>query len=187
MEERIFQIRAVLESFGANVSWNNTSQTVMVSATNGKVMTIHYIEVGQGDSIFIDYGNYEVLIDAGTAGYGAKVVNYIKPYVDGNLEFVICTHIHADHIGGIPAVLAAYNVEMVIDSGEVGTTATWRNYMAAVDKEGCTFLVDEDMQIGIGENTWLNIYDIADGDSDTNNNSVIVRYIESVVLLWREE
>src|SRR5665648_135823 len=136
-------------------------------------MTIHYLDVGQGDSIFIDYGNYEVLIDAGTAGYGAKVVNYIRPYVDGDLELVICTHIHADHIGGIPAVLAAFNVEMVIDSGEVGTTATWRNYMAAVDKEGCTFLVDKDMQIDIGENAWLNIYDIVDGDSDSNNNSVV--------------
>src|SRR5665648_249462 len=166
-------IRAVLESFGANVSWNNTSQTVMVSSINGKVMTIHYLDVGQGDSIFIDYGNYEVLIDAGTAGYGAKVVNYIRPYIDGDLELVICTHIHADHIGGIPAVLAAFNVEMVIDSGEVGTTATWRNYMAAVDKEGCTFLVDKDMQIDIGENAWLNIYDIVDGDSDSNNNSVV--------------
>jgi len=168
-------IRAVLESFGANVSWNNTSQTVMVSSINGKVMTIHYLEVGQGDSIFIDYENYEVLIDAGTAGYGTRVVNYIKPYVDGNLELVICTHIHADHIGGISAVLAAYNVEMVIDSGETGTTATWTNYTASIANEGCTFLPDKDIRIGIGENAWINVYEIIDGDSDTNNNSVVTQ------------
>jgi len=166
-------IRAVLEAFGANVSWNNTSQTVIVSSADGKVMTIHYLEVGQGDSIFIDYENYEVLIDAGTAGYGAKVVNYIRPYVNGNLEIIIATHIHADHIGGISAVLAAYNVEMVIDSGETGTTATWTNYMASIANEGCSFLSDKDMQIGIGESAWLNIYEIVDGDSNTNNNSVV--------------
>jgi len=166
-------IKAVLESFGANVSWNNTSQTVMVSSVTGKVMTIHYLGVGQGDSIFIDYEDYEVLIDAGTAGNGEKVVNYIRPYVDGNLELIIGTHIHADHIGGISAVLAAYNVEMIIDSGETGTTATWTNYMASITNEGCTFLPDKDMRISIGENVWLNIYEVADGDSDTNNNSVV--------------
>ncbi|MBK5261265.1 MAG: hypothetical protein JJE17_01680 [Peptostreptococcaceae bacterium] len=50
--------RFLLESFGANVSWNNTSQTVMVSSINGKVMTIHYLDVGQGDSkcVYRHYG-----------------------------------------------------------------------------------------------------------------------------------
>lgn len=168
-------IRAVLEAFGAEVSWDSKTQTVLVfSDSQGQIMTMHFIDVGQADSIFIDYGEYEALIDAGNNGDGTFVVNYIKQYVDGNLELVIATHAHEDHIGGLDNVLAAYQVSQIIDSGDTATSAAHNDYYAAASTEtNCTYIADKDMTIDMGNGATLKIIDSLDGDSNVNNNSVI--------------
>jgi beta-lactamase superfamily II metal-dependent hydrolase len=137
-------------------------------------MTIHYIDVGQGDSILIDFGTYEALIDAGNNADGDLVVNYIKPYVDGDLDLIIATHTHEDHIGGIDNVLDAYQVDRIIDSGDTSDSATFNDYLTTVSNESnCNYQADEDMTIDIGGGATLKIIDALDGDSNANNDSVI--------------
>ena len=168
-------IRAVLEAFGAEVGWDDNTQTVQVfTDSKGQIMTIHFIDVGQGDSIFIDYGDYEALIDAGNNADGALVVNYIKPYVEGNLELVIATHAHEDHIGGLDNVLEAYQVSALIDSGDSSDTATFNDYLTAVSSEpNCDYMADEDMTIDMGGGATLKIIEALDGQSNINDDSVI--------------
>ena len=168
-------IRAVLEAFGVQVGWDSGTQTVLVfSDAQGKIMTVHFIDVGQGDSIFIDYGEYEALIDAGSNGKGTKVVNYITPFVDGNLDLVIATHIHEDHIGGLDDVINAFQVSEIIDSGDSSDSAAFNNYISAVSSEpDCKYLADEDMTIDMGDGATLKIIESLDGDSNVNNDSVI--------------
>ena len=132
------------------------------------------IDVGQGDSIFIDYGSYEALIDAGNNADGPLVVNYIKPYVDGDLDLMIATHTHEDHIGGLDNVLASYQVDKIIDSGDTADTDTFNDYLSAVTAESnCNYMADEDMTIDIGNGASLKIIEALDGDSNANNDSVI--------------
>lgn len=167
-------IRAVLEAFGADVSWDSGAQTVVVYSTKGQKMTIHYIDVGQGDSILIDYGSYEALIDAGNNADGSLVVNYIKPYIDDDLDLMIATHVHEDHIGGLDDVLNAYQVDEIIDSGDTASTATFNDYITAVSNEpNCNYMADEDMTIDMGGGATLKIIEALDGQSNANNDSVI--------------
>lgn len=167
-------IRAVLEAFGADISWNSKTQTVVAYSEKGPKVTIHYIDVGQGDSILIDFGEYEALIDAGNNGDGDLVVNYIKPYVDGDLDLMIATHTHEDHIGGLDDVLNAYQVDEIIDSGDTATTVTYNDYYAADSSEpNCTYIADQDMAIDMGSGATLKIIEALDGDSNANNDSVI--------------
>jgi len=94
----------------------NTSTTTYTTNTtlpsNGS-LNVYFIDVGQGDSILIDQGQTEVLIDGGSQSPG--VVNFLKNYVDGDLEVVVATHPHADHIGGLIAVLDAFKVSRKVD------------------------------------------------------------------------
>lgn len=167
-------IRAVFEAFDANVGWDAASQTV-IALTGGQaaLMTVHFIDVGQGDAIFVDYGDYEVLVDAGGNGYGSVVAGYIAPYVDGYIDLVIATHVHADHIGGLDDVIEAFEVARIIDSGEQADTASYEDYIAAVTAEGCDYAADEDMTLELGGGASLQIMDITDGQSNQNNNSVV--------------
>lgn len=97
-------------------------------------LEIHFIDVGQGDSILIDLGETEVLIDGGEKSPG--VVDYLKKHVDGPLEVMVATHPHADHIGGLIAVLAAFQVQQIWHNGEETDSSTYSQFMSAVQTEG---------------------------------------------------
>lgn len=171
-------IRAVLEAFGAQVSWDGQRRQVVVSTQTAGEIKIHFIDVGQGDATLIDCGEIEVLIDGGDNRAGATVVDYIRPYVDGPLDYVIATHPDADHIGGLDDVLEAYDVGEVIDSGRSTTSATYRDYINAAQSEpGCTFSYDENRTISLGSGTVLSIIETGDDWKTANDSSVVAQLV----------
>lgn len=171
-------IRAVLESFGAQVSWDGQRRQVVVSTQSVGEVKIHFIDVGQGDATLIDCGEVEVLIDGGDNRAGATVVDYIRPFVDGPLDYVIATHPDADHIGGLDDVLNAYDVGEVIDSGRSTSSATYRDYITAAQSEpGCTFSYDENRTISLGSGTVLSILETGDDWKSANDSSVVAQLV----------
>ena len=100
--------------------------------TNGELI-IHFIDVGQGDAILVDYGTYEMLIDGGR---GDDCVAYIPNYVDGALEVMVATHPDTDHIGGLDSVLDAFVVESIWLNGDSASSQTYTRFMAKVNAEG---------------------------------------------------
>ncbi len=70
-------------------------------------MNVHFIDVGQGDSIFIQSPKGKtMLIDGGTASGGDKVVAHLKSLGVSTIDYVVATHPDADHIGGLLDVFA---------------------------------------------------------------------------------
>ena len=85
------------------------------------ILTVSYLDVGQGDSTLIELPDGEtVLIDGGTYEYGSTVVNELKLRGINTVDYMIATHPHADHIGGLPAVIDVVNVKAFYepDTGE---------------------------------------------------------------------
>jgi len=64
------------------------------------------------------------------------VVDYLRNYIDGPLEVMVATHPHADHIGGLIAVLSAFEVEQIWHNGDNSTSKTYRDFMYLVGSEG---------------------------------------------------
>jgi len=79
-------------------------------------LRVHFIDVGNGDSILIDLGETEILIDGGPPYSG--VADYLRNYVDGPLEAMVATHPHPDHIGGLVEVLEAFDVNDIWLNGD---------------------------------------------------------------------
>jgi len=100
-----------------------------------KKMYVHYINVGQGDSIYIKAPNGEdIIIDGGRDGN--KVVSYLKRQHVGDIEVMIATHPDADHIGGLDEVLKAYKVKSFYAPKVSNSTQTYANLLRAVKNEG---------------------------------------------------
>ncbi len=74
-----------------------------VTSQDSTNVTVHFIDVRQGDSIFIDTSDVDVLIDAGSTSQ--TVLDYLADLNITHIHLVIATHAHADHIGGLVAVL----------------------------------------------------------------------------------
>lgn len=98
------------------------------------LLTVHFIDVGQGDAILVDLGDTEVLIDGG--GRSSGVSAYIEDYVNGSLEVMIATHPHADHIGGLIEVLDDFDVEEIWLNGDTSTSKTYSDFITKVNAEG---------------------------------------------------
>ena len=150
------------------------------------VMKIHFIDVGQGDCTFVDFGEKEALIDYGEWEYSEEVIEYIDDFVDGSLDLVIATHPDSDHVGGMMYIFQYFQVDTLIDSGAVRDTITYSNYAAAVNSEpDCEVLMDDDLYLEWGENAGIRIIETGDDNEDQNELSVIaqVEYGDMKVLL----
>jgi beta-lactamase superfamily II metal-dependent hydrolase len=135
-------------------------------------LTVHFIDVGQGDSILLDCDDIEVLIDGGDKSPG--VVSYIDDYIDGPLEVMVATHPHADHIGGLIAVLDAFEVGEIWLNGDTSTSQTYSQFMSAVNSEGADVFVarrGDTIQAG---NLTFNVLNPANLSGTINNNSIVL-------------
>ena len=146
------------------------------SSSTGYSDTLYvtYINVGQGDSILIQVGDCDILIDAGTASYGSTVSNYLKNQGVDDIELMINTHPDSDHCGGLTTVLNNFVVEEVWISKDTSkTTAAYTNFTAAITKEGLTAKQPNAGTVYTYEYLTLTVLYSAKG-SDSNNSSIVV-------------
>jgi len=135
--------------------------------------TVHFIDVGQGDAILIDKGDTDILVDGGPTS--ADVLAYLQGQGIADIDFLVATHPHADHIGGLADVLAQYQVNEIWVNGDTATSQTYQNFAAAVAAEGAT--VREPTR---GYSTQIDGLDIAvlspsQLTGDPNEDSVVFR------------
>lgn len=137
-------------------------------------ISVHFIDVGQGDAILIDAGTTEILIDGGDKSSG--IADYLDSYVDGNLEIVIATHAHADHIGGLVSVLERFQVEQIWYDGYQHNSKTFIDFIAACEAEGAEIhIARRGDVISIAELSLL-VLNPDSTSSDLNNNSVVLAF-----------
>jgi competence protein ComEC len=93
-----------------------TAEKLQEKHVAGGNMSVIFIDVGQGDSELIIYNNTATLIDGGGTEYGATVVHTLREYGISHLDYVILTHEHMDHMGGLATVENEYDIHNFVYS-----------------------------------------------------------------------
>lgn len=97
--------------------------------TNG-VLEVHYIDVGQGDSILIHLSGKTMLIDAGNNA--ASIITYIKTLNIDKIDAIVATHPHADHIGGMAEIINEFVVDKIYMPKVAHTSKTYENLLLTI-------------------------------------------------------
>lgn len=120
-------------------------------------LRVHFQDVGQADSIFIELPDGKtMLIDAGTAKNGGDVTNFINSLGYTAIDYVIATHPHEDHIGGMAKVLKSFDIGKLFMPKKEHTTKTFENLLDVVSEKNIPLysakkgaIVDENENYGI--------------------------------------
>lgn len=140
-------------------------------------MEVHFIDVGQGDSILIQTPDgANILIDAGIQSAGEKVVSFLKSKDVGKLDLVVATHPHADHIGGLIPVLNAFKVDKFVDSGNAHTTQTYIDLLTIIDKKDIPFEIPSIGQVYHFDNDFkMTVLHVDSNAIDLNDASMVIK------------
>lgn len=141
-------------------------------------VSVHFIDVGQADSIFIDYGDVDILIDGGNNDDGELVVNYLKSLGTDDIELLVATHPHEDHIGGLDTVIYNFDVEKILKPFLSENSKTSRDFEEAIRSRNIP--AENPAQgevIELGDLKFVVLSDKTKNYSETNNYSIVLKMI----------
>ena len=140
--------------------------------------------MGQGSSTLIQQGKSGILIDAGEKDYGQVVLDYLNDVGITSLEYVVASHPHSDHIGGLDDVIYEFPVGTIImpelEEFNTPTTRVYEDLLNAVfDKDIDTeFIFDEGYHFNLNDDIMVRAIAPVEQDDNLNNMSILC-YIEA--------
>ncbi len=185
MNDRIFLIRSLmlgvfvllilLFSF---LSWQNQTS----ANSDDDLLTVAFLDVGQGDAIFIETPDgVQMLIDGGANNSVLRELAKQMPISDKSIDVVLATHPDKDHIGGLVDVLERYNVSNIIRTNNESETGTGEAFDLVVKKENANvYFATVGQQLALGASTSILIFspngDVSDLESNTSSIVAQLRY-----------
>lgn len=133
--KRLVSIFVVMTISCMLISCGNQSK----SDDSSSLLKVHFIDVGQADSILIQYGNENMLIDAGNNDDENTLKNYINSLGIKEFKYVVGTHAHEDHIGSLDYIINSFKVGKVYFPKVSASTKTFENLLNAVNNKGMKF------------------------------------------------
>lgn len=152
---------------------------VMLGAHQG-TLRVSFLDVGQGDAVFIEGPNgNQLLYDAGPpSGATLRALSRVMPFGDRSIDVAVLSHPDLDHIGGFPEVFKRYEVGAAIQSGASSENGVHDAMQVAIVTEGAGHIIARSgMQIDLGGGVVADIlYPTSDmAGSETNSASIVLR------------
>lgn len=158
---------------------NKKVETSQVPMEQGKKMKVHFLDVGQGDSILIQSPNGKnLLIDGSTRSAGKDVIAYLRTHRVEKLDYVVATHPDADHIGGLLSVLNSISIKNFIDSGKVHTSQTYEKMLQLILDKNIPFIVPEvGDTIPLDDELDITVLNVGEESDDNNEASIVLKIV----------
>ena len=138
-------------------------------------LDITYLDVGQADSILIQNEGHNMLIDAGNNEDGPLLVQYFKEQNITKFDYLIATHPHEDHIGGMDDIINNFDVEKIYMPDVTTTTKTFLDVLEAIEKKNMTYDVPNINQNFTLGNTLFQVIYTGNDKKNLNNSSIILK------------
>lgn len=166
--------RFVSEALDARVLWDGNTESVYVITSDHQALVVEYLDVGQADSILLSSDGEYMLIDAGNNVDGDDIISYLREVGADELKYVVGTHPHADHIGGMDDAILELDVDQVLLPRATTTTQTYADVLDAIETKNVPVTVPTAGQtFQLGDAT-VSVVAAQQAD-DLNNVSIVLR------------
>lgn len=139
--------------------------------------TVHFIDVGQADSALVTCDGHSMLIDGGNADDSNLVYSVLQRETDGHLDYVVGTHAHEDHIGGLSGAFEADTADVTFCPVTDYDSKAFRNFKTRADERGGGITipaVGDTFTLGEASVTVVAVNSVPE---DTNNTSIVIRIV----------
>ena len=149
--------------------------TIENSTLSGR-LEISFLDVGQADSILITQDQFSMLVDAGNNADADQVVNYLKSKGINKLDYVIGTHPHEDHIGGLDAAINSFEIDKILMPKQLSTTKTFEDVLVAIQNKNMKVTTPKVGDVyNLGRAKWTILGPNKEKYEDVNNSSIVIR------------
>ena len=140
--------------------------------SNSNYLSVHFIDVGQGDCILINVNDYNLLIDSGPSTARNDLLNYLDKLDIFKLDYVIATHPHEDHIGNMDALIRKYHIGKFLAPKATASTITFENMVTALNDKNLKISVIStgSNSINLGKETSIMFYTLPNLNTDDELN-----------------
>ncbi|MBW9150366.1 MBL fold metallo-hydrolase [Clostridium sp. CM028] len=154
---------------------DNSTPAIANVVVDGE-LKVHYIDVGQADSILIQQGSSSMLVDAGNNEDSETVKNYMSNKGIKKLDFVVGTHPHEDHVGGLDYVINSFQVGKIYMPKRTATTKTFKDVVNAIKSKGLKITAPTPGEsFKLGEATCTILAPNGSEYKDVNNESIVIK------------
>ncbi len=175
---------AVLLLLTFNLGYFSTPPTVEIDLNEEKTLEAHFLDVGQGDAIYIRTPDeVDVLIDGGPDNNLLSRLGQVMPFYDHRIDIMILTHPHADHVTGLVEVLKRYEVGEIYYTGVLHSTADYLTWLRLIEEKGIPLkIVQSFFELRLDDNIDLQfLYPdhslINKKVAELNNSSIVNRLV----------
>lgn len=138
---------------------------------------IHFIDVGQGDCALVLCDGQAMLIDGGEASASSKVYAYLEAHGVDHLNYIVASHVHADHIGGLSGALNYATVDVALCPVLEYDTKTFYSFVKYLGKQNVAITVPHAGDVfDLGSATVQILAPLRDYD-DPNDTSIVMKVI----------
>jgi len=116
-------------------------QPIVTIPPEDSFFEVHYIDVGQGDCSLIICDNHAMLIDGGEASESSKVYAYLKAHEVSHLDYIVASHAHSDHIGGLSGALNFATVGTALCPVTEYDSKTFTSFVKYLGKQNVTITI----------------------------------------------
>ena len=153
---------------------DNSSQTKQTTSQQEELQ-VYFLDVGQADSILIKSNNEYMLIDGGNNNDGPLLVKYFQSLGIKEFKYIVGTHPHEDHIGGLDDVIKNFTIDNIYIPDAMTTTKTFEDLLDSIDEKNLTYKVPKiNSTFPLGNANLKVIYTGTD-TSDLNNTSIVLK------------
>ena len=155
-------------------SKQNNVSTVVRNDIEKDAFTIHYFDVGQADAALVQCDGHYMLIDGGKKEDSSKMYSVMKANGIKKLDIVVATHVHEDHLGGIPGALNYAKADLVLCPTKAYESEAFEDFSEIAKENGGIQVPKVGKRYLLGD-AEVQILGVNSVENDENNSSIILK------------